>query len=69
MRSRKGQWKADFPMREEVEDYAGRMRVFIINCSEGAHGFTVRAEEEGRSGNDTSSRRTARQVLTALSAD
>ena len=23
MRSRKGQWKADFPMREEVEDYAG----------------------------------------------
>ena len=24
-------WEADFPLREEVEDYAGRMRSFVIN--------------------------------------
>jgi hypothetical protein len=41
-------WGADFPMREEVEDYAGRMRAFVINCHTGGLGFTVRAEEEGR---------------------
>jgi hypothetical protein len=51
MRSGERQWEADFPMREEVEDYAGLARVFIINCSQGALGFTVRAEEEGRGGN------------------
>ena len=39
-----------FPMREEVEDHAGRMRAFVINCHEGGLGFTVRAEEEGRRG-------------------
>jgi hypothetical protein len=43
-------WEADFPLREEVEDYAGRMRSFVINCHEGGLGFTVRAEEEGRRG-------------------
>jgi hypothetical protein len=43
-------WEADFPMREEVEDYAGRTRSFVINCHEGGLGFTVRAEEEGRRG-------------------
>jgi hypothetical protein len=37
-------------MREEVEDYAGRTRSFVINCHEGGLGFTVRAEEEGRRG-------------------
>jgi hypothetical protein len=41
-------WDADFPMREEVEDYAGRPRSFVINCHEGGLGFTVRAEEESR---------------------
>ncbi len=43
-------WDADFPMREEFEDYAGRARVFVITCHEGGLGFTVRAEEEGRRG-------------------
>ena len=49
---RKGEqgWDADFPMREEVEDHAGRRRSFVINCHEGGLGFTVRAEEEGRPG-------------------
>lgn len=40
----------DFPMREEVEDYAGRKRPFVITCHEGGLGFTVRATEEGRGG-------------------
>lgn len=40
-------WDADFPMREEVEDYAGRVRAFVITCHETGLGFTVRAEEEG----------------------
>jgi hypothetical protein len=43
-------WASDFPIREQVEDYAGRMRSFVINCHEGGLGFTVRAEEEGRRG-------------------
>ena len=43
-------WQRDFPMREEVEDYAGRGRVFVITCHEGGLGFTVRATEEGREG-------------------
>ena len=43
-------WHADFPMREEFEDYAGRTRVFVITCHERDLGFTVRAEEEGRRG-------------------
>jgi hypothetical protein len=37
-------------MREEVEDYTGRARAFVITCHEGGLGFTVRAEEEGRRG-------------------
>ncbi len=41
---------SDFPIREEVEDYAGRMRSFVISCHEGGLGFTVRAEEDGRHG-------------------
>ncbi len=50
MRNGEQDWDADFPMREEVEDYAGRTRSFVINCHEGGLGFTVRAEEEGRRG-------------------
>ena len=38
-------WAADFPIREEVEDYAGRVRAFVITCHENGLGFTVRAEE------------------------
>ena len=45
-----GGWQSDFPIREDVEDYAWRMRVFVVNCHEGGLGFTVRAEEEGRHG-------------------
>jgi hypothetical protein len=45
-RGRRG-WAEDFPIREEVEDHAGRRRAFVINCHEGGLGFTVRAEEEG----------------------
>ena len=47
MKKDKQGWGADFPMREEVEDYTGRVRAFVINCHEGGLGFTVRAEEEG----------------------
>ncbi len=47
MKNDKHDWKADFPMREEVEDHAGRARAFVISCHEGGLGFTVRAEEEG----------------------
>jgi hypothetical protein len=37
-------------MREEVEDYAGKTRAFVISCHEVGLGFTVRAEEEGTRG-------------------
>ena len=50
MRNDEGGWQSDFPIREEVEDYAGRMRAFVINCHEGGLGFTVRAAEDGRHG-------------------
>jgi hypothetical protein len=43
-------WRADFPMREEAEDCAGKLRSFLIDCHEGGLGFTVRAAEEGREG-------------------
>jgi hypothetical protein len=46
----KKDWQADFPLREEVEDHAGKLRVFVITCHEGGLGFTVRAEEEGAEG-------------------
>ena len=39
-------WQRDFPIREEVEDYAGQERVFVIDCHEGGLGFTVRATAE-----------------------
>ena len=44
-------WEADFPIIEEVEDYAGRPRRFVITCHDVGLGFTVRADEEGREGN------------------
>ena len=50
MRNGDDGWTSDFPIREQVEDYAGRMRSFLINCHEGGLGFTVRAEEEDRRG-------------------
>ncbi len=40
----------DFPIREQVEEYAGRMRTFMISCDEVGLGFTVRAREKGRRG-------------------
>ena len=43
-------WTADFPIREEVEDFSGRQRSFLINCDEGQLGYTVRASEEGTNG-------------------
>ena len=40
MKKSKQGWAADFPIREEVEDYAGRTRAFVIDCHEGGLGFT-----------------------------
>lgn len=50
MKNDKQDWKADFPMREEVEDHAGKTRAFVISCHKGGLGFTLRAEEEGARG-------------------
>jgi hypothetical protein len=50
MRNGGQNWQSDFPMREEVEDYAGRSRTFMIECHEGNLGFTVVATEEDRGG-------------------
>jgi hypothetical protein len=44
--SRAKGWRADFPIREEYEDFAGRNRMFVITCDEVGLGFTVRATEE-----------------------
>ncbi len=43
-------WETDFPIREEVEDFSGNMRTFVITCNMHGIGFTVRAEEEGKEG-------------------
>jgi len=43
-------WKDDFPIRQEVEDFSGRKRSFVIDCHEGPLGFTVRASEVGKEG-------------------
>ncbi len=43
----KTRWQDDFPMREEVEDFSGKTRVFKVDCHQGHLGFTVRAREEG----------------------
>ncbi len=41
-----GDWQGDFPLREEFEDFSGKMRVFVIDCHEGPLGYTVRGREE-----------------------
>jgi len=38
-------WNKDFPLQEEVEDFAGRIRTFTIDCIEFPMGYTVRAVE------------------------
>ena len=43
-------WRGDFPLRDEVEDFSGKTRTFVITCHEGALGFTVRAQDEGAEG-------------------
>jgi hypothetical protein len=40
----------DFPIRETVEDYAGRERRFVISYRSSGVGYTVTAEEEGKEG-------------------
>ena len=47
MKTKNHGWRADFPLREEAEDFSGKMRTFLIDCHEGALGFTVRAQEQG----------------------
>ena len=47
---RKPRWQDDFPLRDEVEDFAGRSRVFSITCHQGPLGYTVRAEEQDTNG-------------------
>src|SRR3990172_7400188 len=42
--------KTDFPIHEQVEDFSGRQRSFVIDCHEGALGYTVRASEEAADG-------------------
>jgi hypothetical protein len=39
---------AEFPLRDEVEDFAGRKMVFVIDCDESAAGYSVTAVEEGK---------------------
>ena len=50
MKQNAGDWRTDFPIHDEIEDYAGLLRRFVITCHEGGLGFTVRASEEGRDG-------------------
>lgn len=44
-------YRSDFPIREEVEDFSGKLRKFIITCHEAPLGFSLCAEEEGKEGN------------------
>ena len=37
----------EFPLREQIEDFSGKVRSFVITCHEGGLGFTLRAKEEG----------------------
>ena len=48
MKPRITNWKQDFPIDEEAEDFAGRKRSFVIDCHEGPLGYTVRASEAGK---------------------
>lgn len=50
MKWRTRDWKSDFPIREEVEDFFGKQRLFLIDCHEGGLGYTVRASEQGKNG-------------------
>ena len=50
MKRKTTSWKADFPILEIVEDFAGKQRKFVINCHEGGLGYSVRASEEGKDG-------------------
>ena len=43
-------WKDDFPIQEEVGDFTGRKRSFVIDYHERPLGFTVRASEAGKEG-------------------
>lgn len=46
MKKENPDWHADFPLREDVEDFSGKARTFLIDCHETALGFTVRAQEQ-----------------------
>jgi len=46
MGNKKARWQDDFPMREEVEHFSGKTRVFTIDCHEGAFGYSLHAREE-----------------------
>jgi len=61
-------WKSDFPIQEEVEDFSGKQRSFVIRCHEGPLGYTVRASEVGKEGLAMSSRPTVRRARTVPSA-
>ena len=50
MKRRITNWKPDFPIHEEAEDFAGRKRSFVVDCHEGPLGYTVRASEAGKEG-------------------
>ena len=43
-------WLDDFPLQEEVEDFSGKIRKFVIDCHETALGYTVRAREQNTEG-------------------
>ena len=47
MKTRNHDWRSDFPLREEAEDFSGKTRTFLIDCYEAGLGFTVRAQEQG----------------------
>lgn len=38
-------WSKDFPLQQEAEDFAGRIRTFTVDCIELPMGYTVRAVE------------------------
>ena len=48
MKRRITNWRQDFPIHEEAEDFAGRTRSFVIDGHEGPLGYTVRASEAGK---------------------
>ena len=41
-------WQDDFPMDQEAEDFAGRLRHFEITCHFNGLGYSVRAVEKDR---------------------